>query len=158
MIRFPVTSFKFEGGKELEAALMELATKATARNVGRRALTTAAEPIAARARELAPKDEHDLEQSIKVGKAIAAFQRDGNRGDYIAVFVGIDESEDQRLHIYAAEQENGNPARNLEAQPFMRPAWDSEKGKAVDRIAPALWDEIAKANARAARKAARKAR
>lgn len=149
-------AFKFEGGKDLEAALLNLSTKATARNVGKRGLTKAAEPIAAKARLLAPKDEHDLESAIKVGKAIGAFQRDGNRGDYIAVFVGIDESVDKRLHIYAAEQENGNPDRQLEAQPYMRPAWDSEKGKAVELLAPALWEEIAAANARSARKAARK--
>lgn len=153
-----MSSFKFEGGKELEAALMNLGSRVTARNVGRRALTKAAEPVAAKARLLAPKDEHDLEHSIKVGKAIPAYQRDGNRGDYIAVFVGIDASVDERLVIYAAEQERGNPARNLEAQPYMRPAWDSEKGKALDRIAPDLWDEITAANARAARKAQRKAK
>lgn len=153
-----MTDFKFEGGKELEAALMALSSKVTARNIGTRALKKAADPIAAKARILAPKDEHDLEQSIKVGKAIAAFQRDGNRGDYIATFVGIDESIDRRLHIYAAEQEHGNPARGLEAQPYMRPAWDSEKTKAVDRIAPELWNEIVAANARAARKAERKAK
>lgn len=149
-------SFSFEGGKDLEMALMNLSSKATARNVGRRALTKAAEPIAAKARLLAPKDEHDLETAIKVGRAIAPFQRDGNRGDYIAVFVGIDESVDKRLHIYAAEQENGNPDRQMEAQPYMRPAWDSEKGKAVDLIAPALWEDIAATNERAARRAARR--
>ena len=150
-----MTSFKFEGGKELEAALMSLGKTVTARNVGARALKLAADPIAVKALVLAPKDERDLEQSIKVGKAIAAFQRDGNRGDYVATFVGIDESVDKRLHIYAAEQENGNPDRGMKAQPYMRPAWDSEKHKAVDRVAPALWDEISKAAARAAKKAAR---
>lgn len=151
-------AFKFEGGKDLEAALMNLATKATARNVGKRGLTTAAEPIAAKARLLAPKDEHDLESAIKVGKAIGAFQRDGNRGDYIAVFVGIDESVDKRLHIYAAEQENGNPDRGMEAQPYMLPAWLSERQNAVKLIGPALWGEIVSTNERAARKAARRAK
>jgi HK97 gp10 family phage protein len=146
-------SFRFEGGKELEAALRALGKTATARNVGIRALKIAAEPIAEKARLLAPKDERDLEQSIKVGRAISAFQRDGNRGDYIATFVGIDESVDKRLHIYARIQEEGDAANP--PQPYMRPAWDSEKHKAVDRMAPALWEEIAKANARAAKKAAK---
>lgn len=149
-------AFKFEGGKDLEAALMNLATNATARNVGKRALTKAAEPIAVKAKILAPKDEGDLEEAIKVGKAVAPYQNDGNRGDYIAVFVGIDASVDARLVIYAEEQEDGNPARNLEAQPYMRPAWDSEKGKALERIAPELWADIEQTNARAARKAARR--
>lgn len=149
-------TFSFEGGKDLEAALMSLGTKVTARNVGKRALTKAADPIKVKAQLLAPKDEGDLQESIKVGKAVAPFQNDGNRGDYIAVFVGIDDSVDSRLVVYAAEQEKGNPARHLEAQPYMRPAWDSEKGKAAERIAPELWDEIEKASARAARKAARR--
>ena len=150
-----MSGFRFEGGRELDAALRNL-SKATARNVGRRALTTAAEPIAAKARVLAPKDEEDLESAIKVGKAIASFQRQGNRGDIVTVFVGIDESVDKRLHIYAEEQEEGNPDRGMAAQPYMRPAWDSEKEKAVERIAPELWAEIEAANARAARKRARR--
>lgn len=149
-------AFKFEGGKDLEAALMNLATKVTARNSGTRALTKAADPIKVNAKLRAPKNEGDLQEAIKVGKAVAPYQNDGNRGDYIAVFVGIDASVDKRLVIYAGEQENGNPARNLEAQPYMRPAWDSEKGKAVDRIAPELWADIEQTNARAARKAARR--
>jgi hypothetical protein len=103
---------------------------------------------------LAPKDEMNLEQSIKVGpRAIAQFRRSGTRGDYVAVFVGIDESIDARLHIYAPAQENG--LKNMPAQPFMRPAWDSEKFQAVDKIAPELWAEITKTTARAQRKAAR---
>lgn len=148
-----MTSFKFTGGKDLEAALQKLGKTATARNVGLRALKIAAEPIAERARDLAPKDTRDLEESIQVGRAISAFNRAGNRGDYIATFVGIDESVNARLHIYAEAQEFGTEKKP--AQPYMRPAWDSEKHKAVDRMAPALWDEIAKANARAAKKAAK---
>lgn len=147
-----MTSFKFEGGKELEAALFDLG-KATAKNVARRVLRKAADPIVTKARMLAPKDEGDLEKSIKAGRAIGRFQRAGNRGDEVSVFVGIDESIDRRLRIYAGVQERGND--NNRPQPYMRPAWDAEKYKSVDRIAPELWDEISKAAARAAKKAGR---
>lgn len=150
-----MSKFAFVGGKELEAAIAQLGKVATARNIGRRALTKAGQPIADLASELAPKDEGDLGTAIKVGKAVRPFQKDGNKETEVSVFVGIDQNVDRRLFIYAGEQEHGNPDRGMKAQPFMAPAWDAEKGKTVDRIAPLLWEEIAKAAARAARKRAR---
>lgn len=142
----------FTGGKALEAALMELKTKATARNVGKRALTVAAEPIRAEWERMAPRDSGDLKQSIKVGKAIAAFQKQ-SRGDQVFVFVGIDEGTNARLHIYAEVQEFGTP--HTPAQPAGRPAWETKKMAAFDLIGPALWADLEKTAARAARKTAK---
>lgn len=99
-------------------------------------------------------DEHDLEKSIKVSDRAVKGYRTGNR-DIAEVFVGIDESQDRRLRIYAGEQENGNQARNMPAQPYMRPAWDAEGPRTVERVAEPLWEQIGKAGARAAKKRAK---
>lgn len=143
---------KFTGGKELEARIKALGNKALARRVAERALKRAAEPIRDKAKELAPKDERNLEQSISIGRAIKAFQRTSS-GDIVRTFVGIDESKDARLHIYASIDEFGTDSHP--AQPYMRPAWEAEKMTAFNLLRTTLDEEITKAAARQARKASR---
>lgn len=144
----------FKGGKELEAALKELGDKGAARRTAERALKAAAQPIRDRWEELVPEDEGDLKRSIKIGRAIKSVQK-LSRGDTVMTFVGIDESQDRRLHIYAEVQEFGDSKR--QAQPAGRPAWESQKGVALDRLADDLRAEIIKTAERAARKRAKKA-
>ncbi len=144
----------FKGGKELEAALKELGDKGAARRTAERALKAAAQPIRDRWEELVPEDEGDLKRSIKIGKAIKSVQK-LSRGDTVMTFVGVDESQDRRLHIYAEVQEFGDSKR--QAQPAGRPAWESQKQVALDRLADDLRAEIIKTAERAARKRAKKA-
>jgi hypothetical protein len=161
---------KFEGGRALEAALRDLGKRATAKNVGRRALMQAAEPIRDMAKQLAPDDPATgagkfLKESIKA----APGRR--NRGDRTWVLVGIDASVDPATEKprqggggsyrdpgvagVSVIQEFGAPARNIPAQPYMRPAWEANKAATLGRIGDALWDEIDKAAQRAARKRAK---
>lgn len=142
----------FKGGKELEASLRQLASNATKRNVAERALKLAATPIRDEWERLAPEDEGDLKQAIKIGRAIKAFQK-GSKGDIVQTFVGIDESIDKRLHIYAEVVEFGST--NHKAQPSGRIAWEGQKTVALDRLADDLRSEIDKAAKRAAKKAAK---
>lgn len=144
-------SFKFEGGKALEKALGELGSKSTMKRTAERALKRAAEPIRAEAERLAPEDTGDLKQSIKVGKAIKAYRtRDRDRAE---TFVGIDESSNRRLHIYAGVDEFGRD--DQPARPYMRPAFESRKGVAVDRLADDLRTEIDISAKRLEKRAAR---
>lgn len=149
-------SVKFSGGRELEAAFRALGDKGAARRAANRGLQRAAEPIRDRWEELVPVDQGDLKKSIKIGKAIKGFQAPANRGDVVTTFVGVDESQDARLHIYAEVQEFGNESNP--AQPAGRPAWEQEKMTAFDRLKEDLWDEISKTAARQARKRAKAAR
>lgn len=150
---------KTQGFKELEAKLGIIKSKATRRNVGIRALTKAAEPMAAKARQLAPKDENDLENSIKVsprasnklGQATKRGGRGGQFGDVLEVFIGIDATQNPALNIYAAIQEEGKA--NNPAQPYMRPAYESNKMKSLDIIKDAILIEINNAVGRQERKA-----
>ena len=140
---------EFKGGRAIEAALKELGAAASKRLAGR-ALAKAAEPIRDKAKRLAPKDERHLEESIKIGaRAVKSVGRPGP--EEARRYVGIDESEDPALHIYAPIQEFGN-SENA-AQPYMRPAWNSEGPKAVERLAPILWDDIERTAKRMAKKA-----
>ncbi|OWQ95118.1 HK97-gp10 family putative phage morphogenesis protein [Sphingopyxis witflariensis] len=167
--------FKFEGGKELEKALREIGKTATARNIATRALKVAAEPIAEEARRLAPEDKGNLREAIKIGtKANMGRGRSlRSKDDTVYTFIGIDgsvlppkESKTRRnkrktrflqnsggVAAYSIFVEYGT--ESMAPQPFMRPAFEREKHKAVERMAPALWDEIAKAAARAAKKSAK---
>lgn len=170
-----MVSFKFEGGRELDAALKGL-EKVTARNVATRALKKAAVPIRDKAKQLAPKDKGNLEAAIKIGTK-ANFGRGSFRsfGDWVNVFVGIDGSvlppKDSKtkknkrktrflqsgggVAAYAIFIEMGTDS--MKAQPYMRPAFDTEKENALALIKPELWNEIAAQAARAGRKAARRA-
>lgn len=141
----------FSGGKELEAALSELKNRATQKNAARRALRNAAEPIRQRWEDLVPVDQGDLKRSIKTGNAIKAVNRAANKGQAVTQFIGVDESQDRRLHIYAELVEFGTESHP--AQPAGRPAWEEKKGEALTRLADDLKIEIGKAAARAARKA-----
>lgn len=166
------SKFSFEGGKALEKALRAIGKQATARSVAERALLIGAEPIAQKARELAPVDKGNLRESIKVAKKAnyGRGRKGRSRGDTVYAFVGIDgdvlpprDSKTRRnkrttrflqsgggVAAYSIFKEYGTSS--MPAEPFMRPAFEMTKQAAVDAIAPALWDEIAKAAARAAKR------
>lgn len=162
---------RFKGSREIEAALREIGSKAIARNVGKRSLLKAAEPIRDKAKQLAPDDPATgagrfLSESIKA----APSRR--NRGDRVWALVGIDSSVDPAVERprqgggtyrdpgvagVAVIQEFGAPGANVPAQPFMRPAWEAERAATPGRAAAELWSEIEKVALRAARKRAKQA-
>ena len=142
----------FSGGRELEAALADLGKRTTQKRTAERALKKAAEPIRDKWESLVPEDKGNLKRSIKIGKAVKAVRK-GLPGEVAAMYVGVDESQDRRLHIYAEVQEFGNESNP--AQPAGRPAWESEKQTSLDRLADDLWAEIEKTAERQARKSAR---
>lgn len=171
---------RVEGLRELDKALGEL-TKATARNTLRRALTSAAEPMRAAAERNAPMDTGELKRSIKlsskidnrVGKAeyaavmraggtrSAASQalRDARRAkgigeSFAEVFMGPEKT-GKRGSIKAMVQEFGS--KKQAAQPYMRPAFDSEAQTVINNVGKELAKEIDKSVKRARARAARKA-
>ena len=142
--------FKLEGLKELEQALGEL-PRATQRNVLRRVLEDAGEPIARAARSRAPRDVGNLVESIDVSQRLTRRQK--ARHQKVA---GVEMHVGAGANPQSITQEFGTFKEP--AQPFMRPAWDGEKHGAMNLIYNSLWGEIEAAAARAARKAARLAR
>jgi HK97 gp10 family phage protein len=154
------TRVKVEGLRELEVALRQL-PMATGKNVLRRVLKQAAQPIADHAERLAPVgrpeegDAHpgQLRDSIGVSTKLTRRQRSVHRKMFasdrasVEVFVGAGGVPQAHLREFGSD---GNPPA-----PFMRPAWDANKGGVLESIKTNLWTEIDKAARRLAKKAAR---
>jgi len=168
-------TFRVEGLRELDDALSEL-PKATGKNVLKRALIKAAEPIASTARSLAPigptgklhiniiasakfknttgNAEYHAAMSAGFGRDIAAealrsARRAAGGGESFAeIAVGP-----TNQVFYGMFQEFGTVHHG--PKPFMRPAWDSHKMDVFNSIKNDLAEEIEKARARIARKAAK---
>ena len=150
-----VATFKVEGLSELKNALLEL-PKATGKNVMRRVLKQRAQPIADSASSAAPANKQGeddniiLRDSISVSTKLSKRQRRDAKDtkSYTEVYVGP-----SAKAFYAFMQEFGTS--KFKPQPFMRPAWDSNKLTVLAGIKDDLWAEIKKASERLARKAAK---
>ncbi len=158
---------QFKGGRQLEAALMELdISPAMKRGIARRALDKAAEPIRDDWVQGVDVEKGDLRESIKIGnRAQTRTTRKFKRGagqDIVQRYIGIDASVNPRLAEgggeggtkrwtgYAFIEEFGDSGQP--ANPAGRQAFERNKQASMDRIAPVLWEEIDKAAKRAARK------
>ncbi|MEA1015590.1 HK97-gp10 family putative phage morphogenesis protein [Sphingosinicella sp. LY1275] len=136
------------GLRELDAALGELG-KSLGKGVLRRVGMKALEPVKERAQMLVPVDEGRLRDSIVIGTSLNKSARRSERGEArssVTVYCGT-------------SNRNGVPREygtwRTAAQPFMRPAWESENGNVLDSVGDQLGPEIEKTAARAARKRAR---
>lgn len=141
------TTFRVEGLKELDEALKEL-PKATGKNVLRRMLFKAGAPIANAAAAAAPRLRGKLQTSIGAGTKLSKRQKQMHRPESsVEIFVGAG------ALVQAITQEFGT--RNHPPKPFMRPAWDAHHRASLTSMRDDLAEEIEKARARLARKAAR---
>lgn len=146
-------TFEAKGFREIEQALEGLGSPRDLRRLATAALRRGAEPMTARAKELAPKDEGDLERSIKTGQPIRQFRP--STKETVQTFIGIDNSEDERgrLQVYAPLAEYGSPDKP--AHPFMRPALEEKTQETIDHIGVELWKGIEKRAKLLARRAGR---
>lgn len=168
-------STKLEGLRELDVALGEF-KKSTARNILKRTLMQAAQPMVDMASRLAPDDPAtgppDLHTSIiassklrnetgnkefaavmraggtraEARSALLAAKALGGEDSFAIVYVGP-KAGSKRNAIKANVQEFGSVKQA--AQPYMRPAWEASQGSILDSIKNILAAEIAKATARA---------
>lgn len=118
----------------------------TAKGVGRRVLKKAAEPVRAKAEQLAPKESGDLAAAISI--STKARKRKVPPGT-VEVYIGVSTDEGQ----VATQQEFGN--EDHAAQPFLRPAWIPLRFQVLNSIGDGLMVETNKSVARARRKAAK---
>lgn len=132
------TTVKLVGMDEIERKLAQV-KGATAKNKVRKVLREAGEPIARKARALAPRDEGDLQESIDVSPILNRSQRGQHPKGYFA---------DLEMHIgpsglvQGITQEFGT--YKAAAHPFMRPAWEGMEMKTLDTIGAMLWSEVHK--------------
>ena len=128
---------KFEGGKDLEKALMGL-KRATAKAVARRVLKKSGQPVADRTNANAPEDSGNLAESYGVSTRLSHAQRRKTRGqdrDDVFVYVGTNDPA-------GLQQEFGNVLHP--AQPHLRPAWDALLPSVFKSIGDGMAVEIEK--------------
>lgn len=144
-----MTDAKVEGLSELNAALGEL-PKTTAKNVLKRTLLKPAKLIDDAASSMAPKLTGKLQISIITGTKLTRRQRSSayKAGTFGVVEVHVGTALSRGLF-----QEFGTV--KMPAHPFMRPAWEANKMKALAIIKTELGTEIEKAATRLAKKRAK---
>lgn len=144
-------TLKLEGLEQTNANLLEL-SKATSRNVLKRVLLAAGEPVANAAAQLAPTKTGRLAFSLSVSTQLTRRQRQARPKENEAeAYIGP--AGGNGALNYASFTEFGTI--DTPANPFMRPAWESNRGIALGLIHSGLIREVDRAAARAARKVAR---
>lgn len=158
---------KIEGLKELDKELEKL-SRSAGRTVLRNTLKKAAQPIADAAQANAPEDEGRLKASIttsrKLNKSQAKAQRawsakNGGK-DASEIYIGSTDPKAHLIEFGTAPRKNGGKFAGTDhpgtsPKPFMRPAFEAKQGETIDIIKTELQQQIIKANARAARAAAK---
>lgn len=147
------------GFRELEQALVELETltgkTTTGRAVLRRTGIAAMKPLEARAKQLAPRDDGELADSITTKQAKARRRRGSvrfERSSGVEILTGP-APKGTITKANAGWQERGTV--DMLANAYMRPAADAEGQGVVDKVREILTREIGKAAKRIANKAAK---
>ncbi len=151
--------FRIEGLKELDKALGQL-PRATGKNVLRRVARKALEPIIEDAKGKVHVIEGKLKGSLAVSTKLSFTQK--------ALHKNMFPSEKSSVEVFAgAGPHNFVPqaiweefgvtrrGKRFGPHPFLRPAWDAGKMRALNNVKRDLWAEIKKAADRVARKKAR---
>lgn len=158
---------KVEGLTELQAALRELGEPRSIRSALRAALRAAALPMRDAAKNGVPVDQGDLQRSIKMA---SAKRYRGQDQDQFGIVIGIDANEQPAQDVPRKEgsggtyrdpgvagvgpiTEFGRPGKA--AKPFMRPAFDAEGEKTIQRFAKTAGPAIEAEAARLAKKRAK---
>lgn len=143
-------TFRMDGLDQTVANLEDLG-KATRRNVLKRVLLKAGEPVANDAAQAAPHRTGRLAFSITVSDKLTRRQRQASPKEYEAeIYIGP--AGGNGALNYASFEEFGTI--DTPANPFMRPAWESNRGIVLGLIHSGLSAEVERAAARAARKVA----
>ena len=164
------TNITVDGLLDLDRALKDLADQTssrTSRAVVRRVLTKAAAPIAVTMKSLAPP--HVKPEIVITEKLTPEEKRRAKEAEedpVVTVHVGPNYERGSRARtahlfefgtVFRRQESTGRPTGRMKITPFMRPAWDENKNKALIIISQQLWIEIKKTAERAARKAERTA-
>jgi len=141
-------SAKFEGGKELVNALKQL-PKALRKSALKSMLRKVAKPVLADARTRVPVRTGGLRDSLAIGTTLTKRQRRFSikTGD-AQIFLGAGKG---GAHAHLIEFGTSK----MSAKPFLRPAWDANKHKALKDAQKILWAILQKKAKTLAKKAAK---
>lgn len=154
--------------KELERALRELGQDRLIKATMKRALLKVGQPIAEHASRLAPRgkdpDKPRMADKIRVSTTLSKRQRRGRRRSdptEAVVYIGAGPRGPGVLAEFGTGHrtwKNGKSTGSMPAQPFMRPAWEAGKDKALRDFSRELWDQIERSARRLAKRTAKAAR
>ena len=163
-------SFQLTGMKELMNALEQLPTVAMQKGAIRNALKDAGQPVADDAKTNVPVDSGHLRDSIKVSTSLKKSQRP-RRQDRTSVTAYVGSSsplahliefgttqrilKEPRIVTIGGRTVQITHTGQVSPRPFLRQAWDANKEKALKLLGQAIWNQLAKAARRLAKKAAR---
>lgn len=144
-------SFQVSGQKEL-ARLFEQLPKSLTDGVLRQTASKAVKPVAEVARNMVPKDESDLAESITVSTRLSKRQKRmfSRKGD---VVVHAGPSQPRGSHGILVEfgtgaryhKATGRYVGVMPARPFMRPAWDANASQVLHIMRTEIWGVLVKA-------------
>ena len=143
------------GANDLEAALRALGDNAAIKRAIGKALMTAAEPTAKKARAKAPRKTGRLAEGVDVSTTLSRRQKAG-RGGHVAargrfdpfatfVYIGAHPMGPAVLAEFGTAQrhwKSGKSTGAMPARPFMRPAWEEDKFKILEDFGKYLWVTI----------------
>lgn len=152
-------SFQLSGQKELAEAFEEL-PKSVGNAVLRTTITKALRPVRDDAKNFVRRDEHDLAESIVISTRLNKRQRRiyGKHGD-VVVYAGPSHPKGAHGHLLEFgtgpryHKTTGRYVGVMPARPFMRPAWDANRGRVLQTIREDLWANIVKAAQRLRKRA-----
>jgi HK97 gp10 family phage protein len=159
----------FEGGRELERALASLPTLYRKKKAARDALLEGAAPIHEAAQAKAPVRTGGPEKRFTSGEGASRVRRRGALRLHVGIGTRLNRSQARQnrdkmpVEVYVGTRDRAGRfqefgTREAPAQPWLRPAWDAMKARALEIIKDALWRQISRQAELAARSAQRAAR
>lgn len=91
----------------------------------------------------------DAAKALRAARSVAKAARASGAIAAVELFMGPAKATDKDTAIKQIAQEFGT--RKMEANPYMRPAWDGDKDALLARVKREMWTEIQKTVARAAK-------
>ena len=139
---------RFTGGRELVAALTALGSLRRVTGAMTRAGKRALQPIADEAERRAPRSPESTGQLAAGVTVVRLTRRQGAQADAVTLAVGVTGPHRQLAHLFefGFTQRDG---RQYPARPFLRPAWDGGKARALSAFRGELWAFIKRAARRA---------
>lgn len=154
--------FDVKGFRDMERALAEL-PRGTSKGVSRRVMKKVLDPVRDMADMLGPFNVAVTSRLSRRQKSMA--RKTDFTSAVVSMYVGpVEQDGSHAPHAHLIEFGTGprrhRSGKNVGAvtpDPFMRPAWDANKGGMLDKLGELMWTEIEKTVARRAAKAARNA-
>lgn len=153
-----------EGVSETAAAMREIGKDVTIRAAMRRELRRAALPTLQMAKNNAPVEKGWMKEGIVLTGTLARRQRRGGKyarptdRNTVNLFLGTKPRGPGVLAEFGTGPrytKKGKFTGAAPAQPFLRPAWESDKYNVLDRFSRAIGPSLEKAARRAARRRAK---